>query len=100
MFLLDASNIIAIGAVLMQDNRPIAFEGRKMTDVETRYTVGEQELLAVHHALQVWRCYLEGGNCEINVITDHKPNTFLATQPNLSRRQARWSEFFQRFKLD
>ena len=83
----------------MQSGMPIAFQGRKMTPAETRYTVGEQELLAVHHALQVWRCYLEGSNCAVNVITDHAPNTWLASQPTLSRRQARWSEFLQRFKL-
>ena len=33
------------------------------------------------------------------VVTDHAPNTLLETQPTLSRRQARWSEFLQRFKL-
>jgi len=32
-------------------------------------------------------------------VTDHAPNTWLETQPNLNRRQARWSEYFQRFKL-
>ena len=89
-----------IGAVLMQNGRVIAFEGRKLTNVETRYTVGEQELLAVHHALQIWRCYLEGSNCQINVITDHAPNTYLNSQPTLSRRQARWSEYLQRFKIN
>lgn len=31
------------------------------------------------------------------MITDHCPNTFFQTQPTLSRRQARWSEFPQRF---
>ena len=67
-------------------------------DAETRYTVGEQELLAVYHALQIWRCYLEG-NCPVIVVTDHAPNTWLETQPTLCRRQARWSEFLQRFKL-
>ena len=55
----DASGF-GVGAVLMQGGRPIAFEGRKMTDPEKKYTVGEQELLAVHHALRIWRCYLEG----------------------------------------
>ena len=31
------------------------------------------------------------------MVTDHNPLTFLETQQSLSRRQARWSEFFQQF---
>jgi hypothetical protein len=31
------------------------------------------------------------------VEMDHKCNTFFQSQPNLLRRQARWSEFLQRF---
>lgn len=31
------------------------------------------------------------------MVTDHCPNTYFMTQPNLSRRQARWSEYLQRF---
>jgi hypothetical protein len=31
------------------------------------------------------------------VFTDYVSNTFFQTQPNLTRRQARWSEFLQRF---
>jgi hypothetical protein len=52
-------------------------------------------LLAVVHALRVWRCYLEGA--EFTVYTDHVSNTYFQTQPNLSRRQARWLEFLQPF---
>jgi hypothetical protein len=52
-------------------------------------------MLAVVQALRVWRCYLEGA--EFTVYTDHVSNTYFQTQPNLSRRQARWSEFLQRF---
>ncbi len=33
------------------------------------------------------------------MLTDHAPNTFLPTKTPLSRRQARWSEFLQRFEL-
>ncbi len=32
-------------------------------------------------------------------MTDHNPNTHLQTQPNLSRRQARWAEYLQRFQF-
>jgi hypothetical protein len=52
-------------------------------------------MLAVVHALRVWRCCLEGVFFEVE--TDHMCNTFFQRQPNLSRRQARWSEFLQRF---
>jgi hypothetical protein len=34
---------------------------------------------------------------EFTMYTDHVSNTYFQTQPNLSRRQARWSEFLQRF---
>lgn len=33
----------------------------------------------------------------MTLVTDHNALTFIPTQPNMSRRQARWSEFLQRF---
>ena len=92
----DASKS-AIGALLMQNEHPIAFESRKMIPAELGYTVTEQELLAVVHALTVWRCYLEG--VESTVVTDHNPLTFFQTQPQLSRRQLRWQEYLSQFKF-
>jgi hypothetical protein len=53
--------------------------------------------LAVIHALKVWRCYLEGST--FKVLTDHNPLCHIPTQPLLSRRQARWSEFPQQFRF-
>ncbi len=88
----DAS-LLGIGAVLLQKGRPIAFESRKLTPAEKNYTTGEQELTAVVHALRTWRCYLEGSECV--VITDHNPLTYLKSQQNLSRRQARWLEYLE-----
>ena len=81
----DASGF-AVGAVLMQGGRPVAFEARTMTPAERNYTVGEHELLAVVYALTKWRCYLEG--VTFRVMTDHAPNTFMPTKAQLSRRQA------------
>jgi hypothetical protein len=79
----DASDF-ALGAVLLQGGQVIA------------YSTGEKELLGIVHALGVWQSYLEGGK-GVRVMTDHAPNTYLPSQPNLSRRQARWSGFLQRF---
>ena len=86
------------GAVLLQNQRPVAFHSYKLSSAECNYPVGEQELLAVITALRQWRCHLEGAK-EVVVVIDHKPNTFLDSTPSvqLSRRQARWQEFLLRF---
>ena len=85
-----------IGAVLLQNERPVAFHSGKMTAAERNYVVTEQELLATVEALRVFRCYLLSGQ-QFNLVTDNRPNTFLQAQPFFSRRQARWSEYLQRF---
>ena len=85
------------GAVLLQDDHPVAFESRKLLPSEENYSTGDLECLAVYKALKKWRCYLEGVN--FTVVTDHCPLTFIRSQVNLSRRQARWSEFFERFSF-
>ncbi|KAL0415947.1 UNVERIFIED_CONTAM: Transposon Tf2-12 polyprotein [Sesamum latifolium] len=55
----DASDF-ALGGVLMKDGHPVAFESRKLKDVERRYSVHEKELLAVVHCLRLWRHFLLG----------------------------------------
>ena len=51
----DASGF-AIGALLHQNGRPRCYESRKLKGPELNYHPGETELLAVIHALKVWRC--------------------------------------------
>jgi transposase InsO family protein len=75
----------------------VAFESRKMTAAELNYPVHEKELLAIVHALRVWRHYLHGA--PFKVVTDHASLRFLDTQPTLSRRQARWMELLQEYEF-
>jgi hypothetical protein len=93
----DASDL-AIGAVLMQDKRVIAYESHKLSPAELNYPVHEKELLAVIHSLKVWRHYLLG--VKFKIETDHQFLRYLSTQPNLSRRQCRWMELLQEFDFD
>jgi hypothetical protein len=86
----DASDL-GFGGVLLQEGQPVAFESRKLNDAELNYQTTEKEMLAVVHALRVWRAIWKVLN------TDHVSNTYFQTQPNLSRQQARRSEFLQRF---
>jgi hypothetical protein len=93
----DASDL-AIGAVLMEDKRVIAYESRKLSPAELNYPVYEKELLVVIHSLKVWRHYLLG--VKFKIETDHQSLRYLSTQPNLSRRQCRWMELLQEFDFD
>ena len=91
-----------IGAVLMQNGRPIAYESRKYIRIpaESRYHTTDQELLAIVEAVKKWRYVIEGLPKEqVRLVTDHHPLVCLPQQPNLSRRQARWSELLQRYNF-
>ena len=94
----DASGF-AIGASLCQDQgkgqQPIAYLSKKMLPAEQNYPVHEQELLAIVCALKEWRHYLHGE--PFTVLTDHNSLQHFQTQPSLSRRQVRWSEFLSEF---
>ena len=93
----DASNH-SIGAVLLQDGHPVAFESRKLTSAERNYHAYEREALAVLHALKVWQCYLEGVS-NFKLATDHETLLHLERQPHLHGRQARWLEQLSRSTL-
>jgi hypothetical protein len=58
-----------LGAVITQDNRPIAFFSWKLSDTQCKYSVTEIELQAIVETLKEFKGMLWGQI--IKVITDH-----------------------------
>ena len=60
-----------LGAALLQDNKPIAFASKALTDTESRYANIERELLAVVYGCERFHTYLYGRSFVTE--SDHKP---------------------------
>lgn len=85
----------AVGATLEQDGHPVAFLSHRLSDTETRWDTGDQELLAVMIALREWTVYLRDRSFVLK--TDHEPIRYLQSKPKLSGRQMRWLDELQSF---
>jgi len=72
-----------IGGVVMQDNKPLGFFNKKLTDMQRRYPVTEQELLAIVETIKYFKHMLLGH--EIIVQTDHKNLTHPTSAHALDR---------------
>jgi len=66
----DASSH-GLGAVILQDGRPIAYGSRSLTSTQMNYAQIEKELLAIVFGCERFRQYLYGK--QVTVHTDHKP---------------------------
>ena len=66
---MDAS-AMQLGAVIAQNNRPIAFFSRKLSETHQKYSVTEIELLVIVETLKEFKGMLWGQS--IKVFTHHK----------------------------
>ena len=87
----DASHT-QLGAVISQNEKPIAFYSRKLNPAQTRYTTTERELLSIVETLKEFRNILMGH--KIKVFTDHKNLTY--KQFN-TERVMRWRLILEEF---
>ncbi len=76
-----------LGAMITQDNRPIVFFSRKLSETQTKYSVTKIELLAIVETLKEFRGMLWGQ--QIKVYTDHK-NLIRDALGLTSNRVYRW----------
>ena len=74
----DAS-IKGLGAVIMQDGKPVAFGSKTLTPCERRYANIERELLAIVWGTQKFHTYVYGRR--VIVETDHKPLESIFRKP-------------------
>ena len=94
----DASQFDLSG-ILLQDDKPVAYESRKLKPAECNYPTHEREMLAAVHCLRTWRCYLDGPQ-PFKLYTDHKPLLLFDDQPSITSRQARWMQLFALFDFE
>ena len=75
--------------LLLQDRKVISYASRALSDVESRYSQIEREVLAIVWALDHFHLYLYGS--EFTIVTDHKPllGIFKSHKP-ISARMDRW----------
>ncbi|GJX49602.1 putative reverse transcriptase domain-containing protein [Tanacetum coccineum] len=93
----DASHK-GLGAVLMQNEKVIAYASRQLKIHEKNYITHDLELGSVVFALKIWRHYLYGTKC--TVFTDHKSLQYILDQKELNMRQRRWLELLSDYDCE
>ncbi len=77
----------------MQDDRPLAFYSRKLSNAQKRYTTGKQELLSMIETLKEFQNILLGQ--KLIVHTDHK--NLLVYQKMSTNQLIRWRLLIEEF---
>jgi hypothetical protein len=67
-----------IGAVLIQDNKPVAYVSKALAVKHQQLSIYEKEFLALIMAVEKWRSYLQ--KKEFIIRTDHKSLCYLGEQ--------------------
>jgi hypothetical protein len=93
----DASDF-AIGGVLVQKGISVAFESKKLSEIERRWPTHEKEMWAVIHCLKTWGHYI--GSKDVVVWTDNVTLKYFAIQPKLSSKQVRWQDTLALFNVN
>jgi hypothetical protein len=82
----------------MQEGEVVAYVSRQLRKHEQNYLTHDLELVAIVHALKIWRHYMIWNKCQI--FTDHTSLKYMFTLKDLNLRQRRWLELIKDYNLD
>ncbi len=98
---IDALNYMFKNILFQYDENEIlhsvAYFSKKHNSVECNYEIYDKELMIIVCAFEKWWSELKDFIYSIEMITNHKNLEYFMSIKQLSRCQARWSEFLSRF---
>ncbi len=99
----DSSDYVSSGVLFQLGDDglllPVAFLSKNLNPSECNYEIYNKELLAIIRCFEQQKPELEEIGVPVKVITDDKSLEYFMTTKNLTRHQARWTEFLSGFNF-
>ena len=80
---------------MLQEGHAIAYKNWRLNDHEKNLGIYKKELLAILHALDMWKHYLLGTPFVLR--TEHQSVKYFLTQTKLSDKKMRWAYLLSQF---